>query len=155
MKAPDVSKPTAVLDKRRARWVATVQVATSAEEVLAGLDRELEANAVQRAASRAELAAAVARAAELEKEIKALATQRERLRADRQRAKARVKKNRRRVKVTEKKFDKALLADMLRKARTAALATNGAAPRRAAPASRARSAATPRRTTANARAARG
>jgi len=60
--------------------------------------------------------------------VKALAKQRKQLRADRTGAKRVVKDARSRAKVTEKKFDKALIADLLQKAKTAALAANGAPP---------------------------
>jgi chromosome segregation ATPase len=112
------------LDRRRSKWLTTMRIATEAEEALARMGKELEANVLRRDASKAALKAAAERSAELEKEIKALAKRREALRTDRTRAKRGVKKARRRAKVTERKFDKALLADMLRKAKSADLATN-------------------------------
>lgn len=137
------------LDRRRAKWLATVQMATDAESALAELNRDLEATAQRRAASKVELEAAGRRAAELEKEIKALAGQRERLRSDRTRAKRDVKKSRGRAKAAEKKFDRALLKDMLRQARAADLAkANGTPPPRTASTTRRRTAAPTRRTTA-------
>ena len=117
-----------VLDKRRSKWLARVQAATAAEAALTVLDKDLEANALQREANRVALAAAITQTAELKKEIKALTKQRKQLRADRIGAKRVVKDARSRAKVNEKKFDKALIADMLQKAKTAALAANGAPP---------------------------
>lgn len=117
-----------VLDKRRSKWLARVQATTAAEAALAALDKDLEANALQCDANKAALAAAITRTAELEKEIKALAKQRKQLRDDRTGAKRLVKDARSRAKVTEKKFDKALIADLLQKAKAAALAANGAPP---------------------------
>jgi chromosome segregation ATPase len=116
------------LDKRRSKWLARVQAAVAAEAALAVLDTDLDANALQCEANRAALAAAITHTAELKKEIKALTKQRKQLRADRTGAKRVVKDARCRAKVTEKKFDKALIADMLQKAKTAALAANGAPP---------------------------
>lgn len=120
--------PATALDKRRAKWLTTVQAATAAEDALAQVDRELDANAQQRAAGKAALEAAIARAAELEKEIKALGKERESLRAERSRAKGVVRKARSRARGTEKKFDKALIKDMLRKAKAAALSATAPAP---------------------------
>jgi chromosome segregation ATPase len=143
--------PSTPLDKRRAKYLATVDAATAAEAALAGVDAELEANAARRAAGKAELEAAIARAAELEKELKALAKKRATLREDRADAKRGVKKSRVRVKLAEKKFDKALLVDMLHKAKAAALSsTDGAAPvRRSRPATPAKASGTaPRRAAA-------
>jgi chromosome segregation ATPase len=134
------------LDKRRAKWLATVQAATEAEGALAVLDGEIEATGQKRDASKAELAAAIERSAELEKEIKALAKQRKRLRADRERAKRDAKRSRGRAKVAEKKFDRALLKDMLRKARSEALTASAPAAPRARTRTVAKAA--PRRTTA-------
>jgi chromosome segregation ATPase len=113
------------LDKRRAKWLTTREVVTETEGVLAQLDKKLEANVRQREASKAALEAAVKRAAELEKELKALVKQREQLRAHRTHAKRDVKKSRRRAQVSEQRFDRALLKDLLRKAKSADLATNG------------------------------
>lgn len=148
---PNTANPA--LDKRRAKWLATVQAVAEAKGALAGLDDELEAVARQREASNAALEAAVKRAAELEKELKALAKRRARLRADRSGAKRDVKTARRRSKVTEQKFDKALLVDLLAKAKSADLATNAVPAVRAVGGSRAAGAPTttgtaPRRATA-------
>jgi chromosome segregation ATPase len=123
-KTTERATPSTALDRRRAKWLATSHVATEAEGSLARLNSELEANARQREASKAALESAVQRAAELEKELKGLAKQRERLRADRTRAKRDVKSSRRRAKVTEQRFDKALMKDLLRKAKAADLAAN-------------------------------
>lgn len=140
------------LDRRRAKWLATAQSAAEAESALAELDDDLEATALRREASKLELEAAGKRAASLEKEIKTLAKQRERLRRDRTRAKRDMKKSRSRAKVAEKKFDKALLADILRQARSADLAkANGTPRQRATSTTRRRTgqaAATTRRTVA-------
>jgi chromosome segregation ATPase len=145
--------PSTPLDKRRAKYLATVEAATAAEATLAGVHGELEANAAQRAAAKAELEAALTRAAELEKELKSLAKRRNTLRDDRTDAKRDVKKSRVRVKLAEKKFDRALLVDMLHKAKAAALSsTNDAAPvRRSRPASPAKASGTAPRRAATAR----
>lgn len=149
-----------------AKWQAAGQAVTEAERALADLGGRLDANAKQRADAQAELEAMAARAVELEKQLKSLGKEREVLRSGRKRAKRGVKKSRQGLRVTQAKFDKALLKDMLRKARAAESTvpadaparTNGAAPRRPAPSATRRrtgavAPATKRKATANGRSA--
>ena len=117
--------PLAALDRRRTKWLAAEQAAAAAE---GALDQQLAAVTARRSANKAELEAVVTRQAELAKEIKGLAKERERLRVARKRAERGVQETRRRTKRSEAKFDKALLANLLRKARTADLTANGGAP---------------------------
>lgn len=115
------------LDKRRTKWVAAGQAVTEAQRALAAVDQQLEANARLRDAAKAELRAAALRRKELDKQLKSLAKQRDALRTDRTDAKREVKKSRRSVKLTEAKFDDALLKDMLLKAKSADLTANATA----------------------------
>jgi hypothetical protein len=167
--APETTRSTApatALDKRRAKWLATEQIATDAEGSLARVAQDLQANTKQRREAQAALEAAVQRAAELKQELKSLGKEREELRVDRTRGKREVTVSRRRAKSAERRFERALVKDLVAKAKADDLAahkapavvpdrvepatpaapvsspaSNGTAPRRTASAPRRRSAA--------------
>lgn len=124
---PGSESACTALDKRRTKWLAAGQVAAEADGALAVLDQQLAANAAKRAADKAELKAAAKRMVELKREIKSLAKQRDQLSTDRTHAKRGVAKSHRRAKATEARFDRALLKDLLRKAKSADLAANAPA----------------------------
>jgi hypothetical protein len=113
--ANDSSNSSATLDERRNSWRAAKQSEVHAEQRLAEVARQLDANAKQYGEDKAELQATQARLAQLQEALKASAKRRDELRAEQKNADRTAKKARHRAHIAEAKYDSALLEDMLRK----------------------------------------
>lgn len=111
----DSGNGSAILDERRNSWRTAQRSEAHAEERLAEVTRQLEANAKQYEEDKAALQATQVRQTELQQALKASARQREELRADQKHADRIAERARHRAHIAESKYDGALLEDMLRK----------------------------------------
>ena len=133
-----------VLDRRRDTWQTAQRAATAADTELSTLAERLAANTRQRGEYDTALRAAMKHQAELKTAIKAAAKEHDRLRDARKQAGRTAAKAQRDAKAAESKYDKTLLADMLRQQKRTDLAAHDGSAKPA-------TARTPRRRTAAAR----
>ncbi len=101
------------MDRRRDTLLATRATQTASDAEVARLDTELDANANRVSQMEGELANARDRVAALKKSIKAARKYRVKLRAGRKRARQNTAKAQQRAAEAERRYDKAMLADML------------------------------------------
>jgi len=109
-----VKRTEQTLDRRRARLETARAAAAAASAGVDRLERELAANIEQVEQCQTELAAAEARIVVLKKTIKKARKQRTKLRSGRVRARKELARSRDEAAVSEHKYDKAMLADLLR-----------------------------------------
>lgn len=121
-------KISATLDKRR----KTLQTARGAAEAAAAkvvsLDEALDSNAIGRREHEAGLQVALDRVAGLKKAIKASKQERDKLRTARKAARQDDAKARQRSSTSEARYDRAVLADMLRREKDRDLSVHAATP---------------------------
>ena len=103
------------LDRRRAKLQHTQAAATAAASTVARLDAQLDVEATHRAGFQTDLDATLDRGALLKKAIKASTKHHDQLATARERARAAVAKAHQRAAEAEAKYDRAVLAEMLRK----------------------------------------
>lgn len=120
------------LDRRREKARAAKAAADAAQQRLSGLDDGLAVNAAQTQEQETALRRAGDEVSRLKKALKASAKKNRQLTASRKKAAASVAKTQQKADAAEGKYDKALLADMVRKERNRDLAAHeGAAARTA------------------------
>ena len=122
--APHGTDKDTTLDRRRDKWQTTQQTLTAAQARIADLDKMLDANAAQRSEHEIALQAALDRQAELKTALKASAKEHDHLRASRKHADRDAGTALHRAQAAEAKYDKALLADMLRQQKTTDLSAH-------------------------------
>jgi len=108
-------KISATLDRRRNALHASRSAAEATGAKVASLDEALDSNAMRRSEYEANLQVALDRVAGLKKTIKASKQERSKLRTARKAARQADAKARQRADTSEAKYDRAVLADMLRR----------------------------------------
>ncbi|MFC3386402.1 hypothetical protein [Couchioplanes azureus] len=103
------------LDRRRDRATAAGDAAEKARAAVADLDHQLETIATLTAQQRDSLRRATDEAARLERSLKAAAQRRAELVKDRRKAVARAEKARAKARTAEAKYDKEMLAELVRR----------------------------------------
>lgn len=143
MTASTTSEPQtrSTLDRRRNTLQTRRAAAEATAAKVAALDEELNLNAVHTQEFEASLQAALDRVAGLKKGIKAAKKTRARLRAERKDARGADARSRQRADAAESKYDRAVLADMLRREKDRDLSVHAGSTPAAAP--KAAAAATP------------
>ena len=120
------------LDRRREKAKAAKATADAAQQRLSGLDDELAANAAQTQEHETALRRASDEVSRLKKALKASAKKNQQLTASRKKVAASVAKTQQKASAAQGKYDKALLADMVRKERNRDLAAHEGASARTA-----------------------
>ena len=120
------------LDRRREKAKAAKATADAAQQRLSGLDDELAANAAQTQEHETALRRASDEVSRLKKALKASAKKNQQLTASRKKVAASVAKTQQKAYAAENEYDKALLADMVRKERNRDLAAHEGASARTA-----------------------
>src|SRR5690349_1731461 len=108
-------KSESLLDRRREKLQASQATAADAHSDVRRLDQQLESNDDNRREQETALQAALDRAAVLKKAIKASTKEAAKLRAARKEAGERAATAQQRVSAAEAKYDRAVLADMVRR----------------------------------------
>jgi hypothetical protein len=120
------------LDRRREKAKAAKATADAAQQRLSGLDDGLAANAAQTQEHETALRRASDEVSRLKKALKASAKKNQQLTASRKKVAASVAKTQQKAYAAEGKYNKALLADMVRKERNRDLAAHEGASARTA-----------------------
>ena len=120
------------LDRRREKAKAAKATADAAQQRLSGLDDGLAANAAQTQEHETALRRASDEVGQLKKALKASAKKNQQLTASRKKVAASVAKTQQKAYAAEGKYNKALLADMVRKERNRDLAAHDGASARTA-----------------------
>ncbi|HEY1968258.1 MAG TPA: hypothetical protein VGH89_09945 [Pseudonocardia sp.] len=110
-----MAKKSARLDRRRAELQAARGRADGAAASVVSLDTQLRANAAQTSQLEGELAAARDRVAVLKKSIKASQKEQRKLRQARKQARVRAAKDQQRASDVERRYDRAMLAEIVRR----------------------------------------
>jgi len=135
-------KISATLDRRRNALHASRSAAEATGAKVASLDEALDSNAMRRSEYEANLQVALDRVAGLKKTIKASKQERSKLRTARKAARQADAKARQRADTSEAKYDRAVLADMLRREKDRDLSVHAEPPATAPTAAAAPTAAT-------------